>query len=135
MLARYSAYRWRFVATILYLGKVIPSTSASLPPRRSTSCSLNYLGKIRRNYMFGVRTRGRGQRAFWNKPISFAGKLFVLTIADRTGNALESGVGLLYRMIGGIVLHWLGMVLFLLGLENRSGNAQSWYAGLNRVLR
>ncbi|MEZ4621731.1 MAG: SdpI family protein [Caldilineaceae bacterium] len=79
----------------------------------------NYLGKIRRNYMFGVRTPWTlASELSWNKTHRFAGKLFVLTgLLIVLITLLESGVGLLChdwrdrRYIGA------DHGLFLLGLE------------------
>jgi len=63
----------------------------------------NYMGKIRRNYMFGVRTPWTlASELSWNKTHRFAGKLFVLMGILVIGATLWNPAWAYYAMMGGI---------------------------------
>lgn len=65
----------------------------------------NYLGKIRRNYMFGVRTPWTlASELSWNKTHRFAGKLFVITGVIVLLATLWNPVWAFYVMIGCIIV-------------------------------
>ena len=65
----------------------------------------NYLGKIRRNYMFGVRTPWTlASELSWNKTHRFAGKLFVVTGLIVLLAALWNPAWAIYAMIGCIII-------------------------------
>lgn len=64
----------------------------------------NYMGKIRRNYMFGVRTPWTlASELSWNKTHRFAGKLFVLAGILILLTALWNPAWAFYALIGGVV--------------------------------
>lgn len=64
----------------------------------------NYMGKIRRNYMFGVRTPWTlASELSWNKTHRFAGKLFVLAGIIILVTALWNPEWAFYALIGSIV--------------------------------
>jgi uncharacterized membrane protein len=63
----------------------------------------NYMGKIRRNYMFGVRTPWTlASELSWNKTHRLAGKLFVATGGIVLLTTLLNPVWAFYAMMGGI---------------------------------
>jgi len=65
----------------------------------------NYLGKIRRNYMFGVRTPWTlASELSWNKTHRFAGKLFVITGIIVLLATFWNPAWAFYVMIGCIVI-------------------------------
>ena len=65
----------------------------------------NYLGKIRRNYMFGVRTPWTlASELSWNKTHRFAGKLFVVTGLIVLLAGLWNPAWAIYAMIGCIII-------------------------------
>lgn len=65
----------------------------------------NYLGKIRRNYMFGVRTPWTlASDLSWNKTHRFAGKLFVVTGLLILFVSFWNPAWAFYTMIGAIVI-------------------------------
>lgn len=65
----------------------------------------NYMGKIRRNYMFGVRTPWTlASELSWNKTHRLAGKLFVITGAVVLLVTLWNPALAFYAMFGGIVI-------------------------------
>lgn len=69
----------------------------------------NYLGKIRRNYMFGVRTPWTlASELAWNKTHRITGKLFVISGLLILITSFWSSVAAFYTMMGAI----LGTVLF-----------------------
>lgn len=64
----------------------------------------NYMGKIRRNYMFGVRTPWTlASELSWNKTHRLAGKLFVITGIVILLVALWNPAWAFYALIGGVV--------------------------------
>ncbi len=63
----------------------------------------NYMGKIRRNYMFGVRTPWTlASELSWNKTHRFAGKLFVATGAVIVLVTLWNPAWAFYALMGGV---------------------------------
>jgi uncharacterized membrane protein len=63
----------------------------------------NYMGKIRRNYMFGVRTPWTlASELSWNKTHRLAGKLFVTTGLIVVVVTLGNPAWAFYAMMGGI---------------------------------
>lgn len=64
----------------------------------------NYMGKIRRNYMFGVRTPWTlASELSWNKTHRLAGKLFVITGILVVLVTLWTPAWAFYAMIGGVM--------------------------------
>ncbi len=63
----------------------------------------NYMGKIRRNYMFGVRTPWTlASELSWNKTHRFAGKLFVVTGIVVLLATIWNPAWAFYALMGGI---------------------------------
>lgn len=73
----------------------------------------NYLGKIRSNYMFGIRTPWTiDSELAWNKTHRLGGKLFMLLgVFTVLGSIIDQGGWLISTLIGGVLV--VTVVLFV----------------------